>query len=479
MVRDRILDWRSFFQGIRTRILLFYLFLMMFFAAATFVLIRQMLYFNLQDRIDKTLQQEVEELRLLVKGRDPSTGKPFGNDIEAIFGLFLNRNIPEDSEYLITLLPQEFYRSSPRALPEIIEEGSDVIAEWTQLTQPRRGELMSVDQKILYLAEPVRLEGKVRGLFVVAFSISNAQQRINTAMSVVINVMTVMIIIAFALAFVMTGRVVVPLKSLTNTARAINESDLTKRIAVKGEDEIAELGKTFNAMLDRLQDAFVKQRNFIDDAGHELRTPITIIRGHLDLMGDDPQELQATLVIVNDELDRMSRFVEDIVLLAKAEQTNFLDLDTVDVALLTEELYAKARGLAERDWQLDDKGTGIIVADRQRITQAVMNLAQNATQHTQVTDVIAIGSIMDQDQVRFWVRDTGNGIPLAEQEQIFQRFARGRNRHAEGAGLGLAIVSAIADAHGGYVNVVSQPGKGATFTLNLPLEATLKRDAQP
>jgi signal transduction histidine kinase len=196
-------------------------------------------------------------------------------------------------------------------------------------------------------------------------------------------------------------------------------------------------------------------------------------------MGDEPHELQATLAIVNDELDRMSRFVEDIVLLAKAEQTNFLALDTVDVALLTEELYTKARGLAERDWQLDYKGTGIIVADRQRITQAVMNLAQNATQHTQVTNVIAIGSVVDQEQVRFWVRDTGHGIPLAEQEQIFQRFARGRNRHAEGAGLGLAIVSAIAEAHGGYVNVVSQPGKGATFTLNLPLEATLKRDAQP
>jgi signal transduction histidine kinase len=476
MVRDRVPDWRSFFQGIRTRILLFYLLLMLFFAAATLVLIRQMLYFNLQDRIDKTLQQEIEELRLLVKGRDPSTGRLFGTDIEAIFGVFLNRNIPEDDEYLITLLPQEFYRSSPRALPEIIEEGSDAIAEWMQLAQPRRGELMSADQKILYLAEPIRLEGKVRGVFVVAFSISNAQQRINNAMSVVINVMTVMILIAFTLAFIMTGRVVVPLKSLTNTARAINESDLTKRIAVEGEDEIAELGKTFNAMLDRLQDAFVKQRNFIDDAGHELRTPITIIRGHLDLMGDDPQELQATLAIVNDELDRMSRFVEDIVLLAKAEQTNFLDLVTVDVALLTEELYTKARGLAERDWQLDGIGIGIIVADRQRITQAVMNLAQNATQHTQVTDVIAIGSVVDQDQVRFWVRDTGNGIPLTEQKQIFQRFARGRNRHAEGAGLGLAIVSAIADAHGGYVNVVSQPGKGATFTLNLPLEATFKRD---
>jgi signal transduction histidine kinase len=441
MIGNRIRGWPRVFRNLRTRILLFYLLLMLFFAATAIVIIRQILYTSLQDRIDQALLQEVQELHLLVNGRDPNTGQPFGDNIRAIFKVFLNRNVPEDGEYLITLFPQEFFRSSPRALPQVIDEGSAAIARWQKLTQPQRGELITADQHILYLAEPVQLGGKVRGIFVVAYSLSGKQQEIDAALGVVIKVMTAMILIALAIAAVMTGRVVAPLRLLTDTARAINESDLTKRIPVEGEDEMAELSETFNAMLDRLQDAFVNQRNFIDDAGHELRTPITIIRGHLDLMGDDPQEQRATLALINDELDRMSRFVEDIVLLAKAERPDFLELGTVDIELLTEELYAKAKGLADRDWHIDQKGRGMIVGDRQRITQAMMNLAQNATQHTQAGDVIALGSVYSNGYAHFWVRDTGRGIPLNEQEKIFERFARGSQgrRRSEGAGLGLAM----------------------------------------
>ena len=170
-------------------------------------------------------------------------------------------------------------------------------------------------------------------------------------------------------------------------------------------------------------------------------------------------------------LDRMSSLVEDLLVLAKAEQPDFLQLETIDVNCLTEAMYAKATALAARDWRLEAIGSGLIVADRQRLTQAVMNLAQNATKHTQVNDVIALGSEVMQKNVRFWVRDTGEGIPLTEQSRIFERFFKGNNDHrAEGVGLGLSIVKAIAQAHGGQVEVFSRPGEGATFSLIVPFD---------
>ena len=139
--------------------------------------------------------------------------------------------------------------------------------------------------------------------------------------------------------------------------------------------------------------------------------------------------------------------------------------------MLIEEIYQKARALAsDRQWLLERKGSGAIVADRQRLTQAILNLAQNATQHTQAGDAIALGVSLKQGKVCFWVRDTGEGIPLADKARIFERFARVTNsqRRSEGAGLGLAIVQAIALAHGGKVELFSRLGRGSTFTIVIP-----------
>jgi signal transduction histidine kinase len=261
------------------------------------------------------------------------------------------------------------------------------------------------------------------------------------------------------------------LRLLRDTARSIGESDLTRRIPVEGEDELADLARTFNEMLDRLEQAFASQKAFISDAGHELRTPITIIRGHLEVMGDDPEERRETLELVADELDRMGRLVNDLLLLAKANRPDFLEPQTIDLDDLTRELFAKASALAERDWRLAAVGSGRIVADRQRLTQALMNLSQNAVAHTHEGDAVELGSQLAGRSVRLWVRDTGPGVPEDQQARIFERFVRlNGGRHAEGAGLGLAITRAVAEAHGGRVELESSPGAGARFTVVIPTE---------
>ncbi|MBD2776575.1 HAMP domain-containing protein [Iningainema sp. BLCCT55] len=434
--------------------------------------IRQVLLARLEEQVENFLTQEVKQFRRLTQGTNQTRTKPLRDDVAAIFDLFLSRNIPHDDGFFITLLNGKFYKSSPQALPATLQPNSDLVKHWEKLTQPQRGlKKLTSTNSIYYQAEPVK-KGKTHGVFVIAYLTSNAHQQVNRAVVVTIQVTIAVLAVASVLAWVVAGRLLAPLRLLIETAHSISESDLSRRIPVQGVDQIAELTITFNEMLDRLQTAFASQRNFINDASHELRTPITIIRGHLELLGDDPQERRETLELVTDELDRMSRFVDDLLLLAKAEQPNFLNLQTVDVSSLTEELYTKALALAFRDWRLENKGVGRIVADRQRLTQAMMNLAQNAAQHTSDGDVIALGSVLMNGLAFFWVRDTGVGIALADRERIFERFARGHHsrRRSEGAGLGLSIVQAIASAHGGRVELKSNLGEGSTFTIVIPID---------
>ena len=346
---------------------------------------------------------------------------------------------------------------------------------WLTLEEPTRDVIPVSDPEVgnvIYKTSVLELNDSFRGNFVAAHLVAGERAETLAAANVFVKVATVLVGFAFLVAWLYSRLLLKPIQQLVEAAQGINESNLSQRLEVRGSGELAAVARTFNAMMDRLQNAIDNQRNFINDAGHELRNPITIIQGHLELMNDDPEEQKETLNLVMDELDRMGRFVHDLVLLTKAERPDFLLLETIDLVSFTEVLFSKVTALADRNWQLSCADHGKFVADRQRITGALINLAQNATQHTGPTDTIELGSKIAEGQVRFWVRDTGEGIAPAEQKRIFERFARGTNsyRRSEGVGLGLAIVKAIADSHGGSVELSSQLGIGSTFSLILPLE---------
>ncbi len=396
-------------------------------------------------------------------------------DLENLFRAYLLRRLPEDESYFITFIEGKFYKSSPRARPRILDRKGKLMEQFARQTKPQEGFYETNEPsigRILYKVEPIIINGQIKGSFVVAHATAGERSEAFESIATMSQVLVPVFILASLIAWAAAGGVLSPLRTMTATAHAISETDLTQRLPVEGKGELAELATTFNEMMDRLATAFSTQRDFINDAGHELRTPITIIRGHLELMGPDPDEQEETLRLVMSELDRMSRMVDDLVLLAKAERTDFLHFETVDLTELTQELYLKATALGKRMWQITLLSKGQIVVDRQRITEAVMNLAQNATQHTQETDIIRLGSSITQGEVRFWVQDVGEGIPDSEQQRIFERFARVSvtRRRSEGAGLGLAIVRAIVEAHGGRIHLQSQLGKGSTFTLHIPLD---------
>jgi signal transduction histidine kinase len=431
----------------RARIVLSVVALLAFSTVVSTLALRQILLARVDDRIEAGLAQEVAEFRRLAA----QTGL---TDVRQLFDQFLVRDIPDEGEASFTFVGEQPYRSN--ADLGTSAELLDHVRELGEVDAVTRGDI----EGTRYLAVPIADDGERRGTFVVTADLAHERAEVSEAVQVALAIALAMLAVVAVLAYLAAGRVLAPLRTLGATARSIESTeDLTQRLEVTGDDEIAELGHLFNAMLDRLEQAFALQREFISDAGHELRTPITIIRGHLSLLERDPETLQ----IVTDELDRMSRFVEDLLTLAKAERPDFLMLGELDLDLLTDELMAKARKLAPRDWQLEHTGAGLLRGDRQRITQAVMNLAHNAVQHTREGDRIALGSALDAAYARIWVADSGPGIAPADQERIFERYA------GDGTGLGLAIVRTIAEAHGGSIELESELGNGARFTMVLPV----------
>jgi signal transduction histidine kinase len=474
--------WRRVFWSAQVRILGWLVILFLSSIIISIFTIRQILLTQLTERAQRALEQEIEEVQRLVGGLNPAKGEPFGDDVDAIFDVFLSRSVPEDNEFFITLLNGSVYKTSPIALPEVLIADASFLNSFDQLSQPDWGLKSQFGETIIYRAQPIETQGDVQGVFVVVQLLSRQQREIDQAVLVASKVVGSVLLIALGLAWLAIGRVLSPLKLLTETARSIQDfsQNLNYRIPVKGEDEIAELTVTFNQMLDRLQTSFTTQREFINDASHEFQTPITVIRGHLEILNNSlhPQsdELADAIELMNDELNRMSRLVDDLLLLARAERPDFLSLELLDVSKLTDELYAKATALAPRQWQLASRAAIRIVADRQRITQAVMNLVQNAAEHTSEGNVIELGSQLIRnetaDEVCFWVRDTGVGIDAVDHTRIMQRFARAANtrRKSKGAGLGLSIVKAIAEAHGGRVTVSSKLGEGCQFNFVIPLD---------
>lgn len=463
---------RRIFGGARTRILAAFVVLMAFSTVVSVVAIYEVLVVRADDRLDESLQQEVEEFRRLAAGIDPSDQQPFeANELDAIFRLYQRRNVLAPDETVVMFVEGRFFTSISGGRGGRLSLGGES-ARWAALREPERGEVETPTETVRYLAVPVRTTGtEPRGVFVVAADLSAERDDVMEAVQLATLVLLSVLLIASALAWVVAGRLLAPLRALDDTARSISETDLTRRIPVSGNDEIAELSRTFNAMVDRLEGAFASQRAFVSDASHELRTPITIVRGHLELLGDDPDERRETIALVTDELDRMSRFVDDLLLLAKAERSDFLRVDEVELGALSDELLDKAAGLGRRAWALEARGEAVLHADRQRLTQAVMGLAQNAVQHTQEGDAVWIGTAVDGDEASLWVRDSGPGIAEEDQARVFERFARaaGSRRRSEGAGLGLAIVRAIAEAHGGRATLSSRPGTGSVFTVIVPL----------
>ena len=475
-----VAGWRGAFSATRPRILVGAIVVLALSEVVSVVALRQILMTQLHEEIDTRIQQEIDEFRNISEGDDPETGRAFGSDVEALFDFYFSREVADEGEVLLSFVDGGLYRDERSGDATYrLETVPAVRDRLLSASRLERGALSAPGGDIRYAALPVASRSGEEATFVVANLPAFERAEIDHAVRVGIVVAILTLLLASYLVWVIAGRILSPLEELANTAGGVTHSELTRRIPVRGPDEVSQLAANFNAMLDRLEEAFAIQRRFADDAGHELRTPLTIVRGHLELMGDDAEERRETVALVIDEIERMERMVSDLLVLAQAGQPAFLNAERMDIEELTSDVLTKASALAPRRWSLNQESSGAILADRQRLTQALLQLAQNAVHHTTESDGIEIGSMLGRGAALFWVTDTGAGIPFEDQERIFERFDRGSDRRSErvGAGLGLSIVRAIAEAHGGSVSVRSQPGEGASFTIEVPIrDSRSKRD---
>jgi two-component system OmpR family sensor kinase len=457
--------------GIRTRVLASFLALLIVSMTFTVIGLREVLVTQLASDIDKALAQEVEEVRHLADGIDPATGQPFGGDAAAIFDSFFERSVPGEYEALYAIVGGQPYKRT--VAPWSLFDDPGVLADWKAATAPVWGRVDSPAGPVRWLAVPLGTGNRPAGVFAAGFYERERRDQIDQSVRVMLAVSAAVGLLAIALAWAAAGRAIAPLRTLTTAAHGIGGRDLGSRIPVQGTDEVAELTATLNSMLERLETAFASQRDFLNDVGHELRTPLTIIRGHLELLDDDPVERAQTIALVLEELDRMSRYVADLLLIARAEQPDFLRRGPLELAEFIDSLGVRLRPLGERAWTVAPVRPVVIYADADRLAQAIVNLASNAVRHTEPGAVIELGASVNGPDARLWVRDEGTGIAPEDRQRIFRRFARGRDRltsASEGTGLGLAIVDAIAVAHGGRTELESVLGEGSTFSLVIPIE---------
>lgn len=326
-----------------------------------------------------------------------------------------------------------------------------------------------------YLVAPIAVEDSPKPAdvtFVLVYDLAAELGEFNEAARMFILASAIVLAVVAGTGTFVATRLLRPLRNMRETAERVSARSLSERIPVVGNDDVAELAETINQMLDRLDDALDSQRQLLSDVGHELKTPITIVRGHVELMDPhDPKDARDTRELAMDELQRMGDLVSDLSAAASLHGPRPVQLAPVDTSDLLHSVARKAEAIQGARVTLGEVATGVAQLDPARITQAMLQLAQNAVTHG--GGRLEIGSRVNGTLLQMWVRDKGPGVPEDAKTRIFERFARGAGSEGRsGSGLGLNIVQVIARAHGGDVSVTDASGGGAEFTITVPMAGT-------
>lgn len=334
---------------------------------------------------------------------------------------------------------------------------------------------------------PLLLGNRPFGILQLGASLAGVDATQTTLASVLLIGSLASMALAGVASWLTTGRALVPLKAVTDTAQQITRADdLSRRILYQGppEDEVGQLIDAFNQTLGRLEHLFNTQRRFLADVGHELRTPLTVIKGNVSLMRRMGAADAESMNGIESEVDRLTRLVGDLLLLAQAESGKLpLDRRLVELDTLLLEAMQQMRVLAHDRLQLrlGEIDQVLVCGDQDRLKQVLVNLIGNAIQYTPPGGEVILGLAKAGGQARLTVTDTGPGIPPEDLPHVFERFYRGeksrtRSRDGKSFGLGLSIAYWIVRNHQGRIEVDSRLGQGTTFCVWLPLA---EGDCQP
>lgn len=332
------------------------------------------------------------------------------------------------------------------------------------------------------LTVPLAIEGTDRlvGTLQIAVSLAGVDSTLRVLLGVLLVGALISMAIAGLAGWFSTLHALSPLEAVTQTALQITRADdLSRRIPYQGppNDEIGQLIRAFNQTISRLENLFETQRRFLADVGHELRTPLTVIKGNVDLMRRMNRVDEESMDSIENEVDRLTRMVGDLLLLAQAESGNLpLARRTVELDTLLLEVMQQMRVLVRDRFQmkLDEIDQVLVCGDEDRLKQVLVNLIGNAIRYTPPGGELTVGVGKEGERARLTVSDTGPGIPPEDLPHIFERFYRGekartRSRDGKGFGLGLSIAYWIVRNHGGQIEVMNRKPHGTTFCVWLPL----------
>ena len=456
----------------RLRIVAWMLFTVALGLIAMIVSVRSTLVADISHEANDEVVQEIAELRRFAEvGVDPATSQPFASS-QRFVEVYLGRQQLAAHEALIVYVHAtgEAHAITGTAVPQLDLTSTNPL--FVQMVQTGSGAAERGKGEVRWARVELQPNVPEQHLSVIAVSFTEPKlAQLNRVVLLMSGIGAAVLLFTGVIGMLVAGQILRPLRALRQAASSISEHDLTKRLPTQGRDDIAGLTESFNGMLDRLEDAFASQSQFILRANHELTGPLNRMDAQLAATPATP-ETRAQRA----EIAGMIRMLEDLRILAQAERADFVRPHRkVAVDGLASLLAADLQALGGADWQVRLGASGTLTLDPQRIRQAIAHLARNAQQHGGDGPlVLEIRSAVDsqgRDCVEFAVTDRGPGIAPADVEWLFKRFTHGEaSSSTRGAGLGLAIVRAIADAHDGTVFVDSVVGQGATFGLRIPAQ---------
>ncbi len=444
------------------------------------IAVEQSLYASVQNDLTSATQQVQAILNAVGL---QSIRSPSGE-----LGLFLNRDFIQ--LFTNRNIGAQFFRkdgvllsSTPNLAPYMLPLPSEAFQLYqtgeTSLTVIR--EINGVQVKSLIMPVVLR-SGEQIGFLQVSRPLDDIHDTLHLLQRFLIGISLIALIITSISATYLSKRALRPIEQITQTAQSIvRAEDLGRRIPEPvQQDQLHRLTVTINELLSRLEQLFLTQQRFVADVSHELRTPLTAMQGNLEILERgavaNPELLKEIISDMRRETARLIRMVNDLLLLAQSETNVALRHEPVELDTLLLEVFRELRPLAGQvRLRIGAEDQIMVYGDRDRIKQALLNLGVNALQYTPPGGIVVLSLERYQHFACLSVADTGIGISEAERANIFDRFYRvdrSRSRHSGGAGLGLSIVKWVAEAHGGYVTVASEVGRGSTFAIYLPLPET-------
>jgi two-component system OmpR family sensor kinase len=404
--------------------------------------------------------------------------RPPAQTLEAFTNSYLQTHVLPDGEYVAVALSDGRLIGSVGSQPLL---SAPAVQGWAGAvpTVGTRRQLSVAGAPYLVTAVPLVEQGHTLATVIAAANLNQAHKDLGRVRDLAVGEAVIALLAAVAGCYLMLRRLVDRIGRITSTASNIASGALETRLREPNRrDEVGRLAATFDAMADRLQAAMSGQRRLLSDVSHQLRTPLTVARGHLEVLertgADDPDDVRATVALVVDEIDHMKALVEQLLMLGHALEPDFLSLEPVDLRSFCTDLMDAAHVIAPRRWECESVPDVVLHVDAAKLRGALLNLIDNAVHATVAGDVVALSVDRSPDgSIALSVDDSGPGIPVEQRAVVLERFARLGAADSEGSGLGLAIVSAVAQAHGGDLTIADSAYGGCRITITLPAVTTV------